>query len=362
MNSVRTILVENSTWNNIGDAFYQFPLECLLREEVGDHGIVKAIDGPVERGYRPGRFRANSFDPRPDYEGDHVVFSGPILTETFMDLYAPYIRTIVDRGGSYSLISVHTYLRAPLIDVLKRFFAVYPPVAISTRDTLTYELMRGVAPIERDGLCFAFFLSRTIDPPEMRSNHLCLSWYNGPEPSIRVKGDLRSDMPAEVIADQITVEEAPKNKLPWRIARHLEWRRGLPSRIANVEVVRPVHGLYPFAHLTFSKPNSYASYNPISFLGLYRSCVACVTDRVHAGVAALSFGRPANIVRLDDRYAIFERAPLNKLSNGFFELSNSGLEKELTDVRQWLRGQLLPAIGLRNNLVDGAPSGVVRSQ
>ena len=45
------IVVENSTWNNIGDAFYQFPLYKILKNTLKQHDVYM-FDGPIYRSFK----------------------------------------------------------------------------------------------------------------------------------------------------------------------------------------------------------------------------------------------------------------------------------------------------------------------
>ena len=45
------ILVENSSWNNIGDAFYQFSLFNLLKKSCAHHRVA-FLNAPTTRSFR----------------------------------------------------------------------------------------------------------------------------------------------------------------------------------------------------------------------------------------------------------------------------------------------------------------------
>lgn len=324
----KIIAVENSTWNNIGDAFYQISLEQCMRDSLPGAQVV-SFDGPFQRAFRPRGFTKNGYDARFATQADHFVFSGPILGEGFFVEYAPLIEKIVGDGKSYSLLSVHAYAEGDLLEQMRAFLRKHPPLAMQTRDNFTYKKFSDLDFPSYDGICFAFFVSRLSGIPTIapKTPYLAVSYHSGPDPQITVDGD------KENITDAVAVKQHyVKN---WRLARHLDFRRNYPSSIGGYDIIRPVHGFYPFPHLSFARPASFITYNPLNFLAIYKGCKAVITDRVHAGVAALSFGNPARVASLDSRFAIFEQAPVVR-DREFLRIDAEELNKEHDKVSNWL--------------------------
>jgi hypothetical protein len=331
------ICVENSTWNNIGDAFYQLSMRSLLKNCL--NAEIVDFDGPAKRAFRPARFvKKNTCDIRSQTDGDHFVLSGPILSLDFLETYGHFIRKILERGKSYSLLSVHAYAEGGEIEVLREFFKSFPPIAFHTRDRDTFEKFRGISALEYDGICFAFFVNK-LDciPTYLREYpYICSSFHNGIEPKVSY------DSIEELLARP--VENARRlGPLTWRVARHFEFLRRNASTVGGAEIIRPVHGFYPLTYLIFSRPNSYISHNPLVFLGIYKSCKATITDRVHAGVASLSFGNPAFIARLDGRYSLFRDAPITE-RNGWFFPKEDELDLRYNEIERWLSGPFWDAL------------------
>ncbi len=125
-------------------------------------------------------------------------------------------------------------------------------------------------------------------------------------------------------------------KSMWRLRRHLEFLGDAPEYLGNWKIVRPVHSFYPLPHLIFSKKNSYITYNPDNFLSIYKSCAGVVSDRVHAGVVALSYGKPVKIEALDSRYEIFAEAPILS-KKGFMTIDEDKLNQRFDNISNWLR-------------------------
>jgi hypothetical protein len=333
------IAVENSTWNNIGDAFYQTALQTMVGQAFPEAEVF-AFDGPIVRAFRPRNFKANAYDARPAVDADHFIFSGPILGSTFPEQYGPLIKAIVESGRSYSLVSVHAYSKDEELDRLREFLKAYPPRAIETRDRVTFDKIRGLADCQKDGVCFAFFVRCIPGVPLYSADerYICMSFHSAPEPKVRFEHP-----GAGFFEAGIDLSQEVQPLLPWKFSRHLDFAARRPTEVAGRKVVRPVHSFYPSPHLIFSRPNSYISYNPANFLSIYRNCEGVITDRVHAGVAALSFGKPALVSRLDGRYALFEKVPLER-NGDVVRLAPAALDKIYDEHMDWLRTDFRAAI------------------
>jgi len=324
------IAVENSTWNNIGDAFYQESLTAALRLAHPDACVVN-MDGPIRRAFRPGRLGQEPFDARHFTTADHYIFSGPIVGRNFMSVYAPRIKEILAQEKKYSLISVHA--DGDDLDRIKSFLQENPPQAIYTRDPLSLRRLAGIVRNEISGPCFAFFVKKLDGIPDisMPNPYLAISVYTSREPQITT-GTTNASI--EDVSVQWT--DDPRSR-KWKFLRHLEWHSALrPQQPAPFDVVRPVQSHSRLSHVTFARPNAYISYSPLCYLGVIKGSAAVVSDRVHAGVTALSFGRPIHVRRLDERYDIFTDIPLDTVGN-FNTLDGGFVDEKYEESIAWLR-------------------------
>lgn len=335
MTDAFTIAVENSTWNNVGDAFYQKSLANALRVAFPDYRIVE-MDGPIHRAFRFGRTAAVPFDARFHTVADHYVFSGPILGKNFLSLYAPHLRKIVEMGKSYSLLSVRSGVDGAALQDLRAFLKTYPPRAIYTRDPSSLQRLAGIVEQETSGPCFAFFVRELDNIPtiEADADYLSVSVYSCEEPTLSFDGDLANPRISDLHVDW----HAQPNAWSWKLQKHLEWWRPFaPKHDISWEIVRPVQGHNRYPHLTFSKPNSYISFNPICYLGVIKNGQGVISDRVHAGVAGLSFGLPVNILKVDERYDLYTEIPLEQ-NGDFWRLDGGFLDQKYREALEWLKG------------------------
>ncbi|MEL7547245.1 MAG: polysaccharide pyruvyl transferase family protein [Pseudomonadota bacterium] len=325
------IAVENSTWSNIGDAFYQQSIEEVFRRTFPDSQVF-AFDGPAERAFRAGNWIKNSTDLRPHTVADHFVFSGPILSDTFLKRYGQLIKNIKDARKSYSLISVHggadPAALAPTFEFLNR----YRPCALHTRDQFTFERFSGVSDYRHSGLCFAFFAKHIENLPALKPDipYICSSFYSIPEPKFEVRANSKLEV------EGLRFTQFKRNILPWRAARHLQFAAPHIERQSGFDIIRPVHDAYRFPNVSFGRRKAYLSYNPKCFLSVYKYASATISDRVHAGVVSLSFGKPALIKPRDARYELFDNPAITK-TDGLLRADQKEIDRQYDLHIDWLR-------------------------
>jgi Polysaccharide pyruvyl transferase len=300
------ILVENSSWNNIGDGFYQFSLFYLLKKMFPQRQVA-FLNAPTSRSFRVSqRFATNVFDPELIQDGELYILSGPILNSTFVRDYGRLIRGLTARGARYALISVHG--GADSKPELARFFAQHPPVILASRDRATYEVYQDSAFPTYDGVCTASLVSLTCEVGDIIADkpYVAASFYAGYEPPFTVSEDATGNV-SEV--DGVQGWQPAKH---WGVRRHFEFlTRKYPVSVGRYEIVRPVHDIaYKFSHLNFARSNSLLSYNPLVYLSIYKGASLTVTNRLHAALPTLSYGRPVVYVGKTARNGALDRLGL----------------------------------------------------
>ncbi|HVX01145.1 MAG TPA: polysaccharide pyruvyl transferase family protein, partial [Candidatus Babeliaceae bacterium] len=118
--------------------------------------------------------------------------------------------------------------------------------------------------------------------------------------------------------------------LPFDYARHLNFFRPQQTALNNYEIIR-VHQDFSthYYHIKFSHPNSFMSYNPLSYLSIYKSAAFTISDRVHACAVSLAFGKPARFMSATPRAGIFDRLGFNnKNSKGIMYPNSEVIDME----------------------------------
>lgn len=328
------ILVENSSWNNIGDGFYQFSLFNLLRKEFPHHDYAY-LDAPASRSFRYAKpFSKNVFKFEEHQDADLYIFSGPILGSDFLAIYAPLIKQIQARGGNYALVSVHG--DAESANTILSFFSENPPLLLASRDRNTFDIYKNGKFPTYDGVCTASLVSITCDvgdtTPDTR--YISTSFYDGYEPYFEIK--LNEQGSISEISDISAWQPEPN----WKFKRHFEYLfKSYRSNIADFQIVRPVHDIgYKFSHLNYSRSNSFLSYNPLTYLSLYKGTSLTVTNRLHAALPTLSFGKPAAYVGSTRRNGAIDRLGLRNYQGRVVRLDREVLTSEYTSLVQAIRG------------------------
>jgi hypothetical protein len=330
---------------NVGDGIYQLSVLGLIQAVLPDAEVTR-VDGPLLKTF-PHRPRLvtrtplakRGFEITPFYDLDCICLSGPVLGEDFLQVYGPTIRALRDRGGSYLIVSAHcpAYSKK-LIDFLHR----EPPLAISTRDTPSYEILSPCGAPVYDGVCAALLVSQTCRVPLVSTSikpYITVSCDKGFEPHL----SFEIDKTGEIDLDTVNVGKYEEQR-KWKYQRHWEFTRPVNASVAGCRIIRPVHDIsYKYSHLNFAKPNAFLSYLPEAYLALYRSTSFTMSDRVHSCAPTLSYGKPALFVGDTPRAAIFDRVGVTAKSGSVMKVDHATVEKEYQALLGWLRGVLTTA-------------------
>lgn len=298
------ILVENSTWNNVGDGWYQYSLFYLLKKLYPDAQIVLG-EGPVKRAFRikSEKQLSNTLNLLDWQTADIHVFSGPML-KSLVSEYGTAIKRIKERGAQYAFISVSgTAVSAEQKQQIGQFLQKYPPLLFSTRDEETYNNFKSYVSNAYNGICTAFLVDRTIplDTFQLDKPFFVSSFYMENEPNFTLNGDF------DIKNLQI---EHRKNRfgLPFKFARHLNYTLPQQEEVGGHKIVRLIQNLNTrFNHINFALPNSFISFNPITYLEVIKSAEFVISDRVHACATSLACGHPARFLFETPRAGIFDR-------------------------------------------------------
>ena len=327
------IIIENSTWNNVGDAFYQFPIYEIIKNTLTEHDVFM-FDGPIYRAFKISSgnfFKKNALDIRKILEADIFVFSGPILGNNFIYHYAEVIKFIKDSGKNYMILSSFGDSKSHKENV--EFLMKYPPLAFSSRTKKTFDIYSKVAKHSYNGVCNAFFISKVIPTLNLNlKDYLIFNFYSTPEPIIDF--NIKEN---NIQLESIKIKE--KKNYFNSVLRHLDFLRKHPIKLHSKKIIRTVHDIsYKFLHLNFGRKNSYLSYNPLNYLPLYKNCELTISDRVHACVASLSFNKPAMLVGdWGERAELFQRFNIQKVNNVILPTLEQQINQEYIEYVNWIK-------------------------
>lgn len=331
------ILVENSTWNNVGDGWYQASLYHLLKDLYPEHKVVMG-EGPVRRSFRikNPKHLANSLDLLKHQDADLHVFSGPMLGTLIAD-YQDAIIEIKNRKKEYAFISVSgTGLSKERIEAIGAFLKKYPPLLFSTRDEETYNTFSPYLTNKYNGVCTAFLVNKTV-PTEsfkLEKPFFISSFYTELEPQFSLKPGEKSSI------ENIQVNHKKTYLgLPFKYARHLNHLRPQQAEVGDHMIVRTIQNLNTkFNYINFALPNSFISFNPLTYLEVAKSSDFVISDRVHACAVNLAYNKPARFLFSTPRAGIFDRMGFDyKSNNGIIYPNLPKIDEEFEKLKEVIK-------------------------
>jgi len=288
-----TVLQSGGGWTtNIGNAFIDLgSMACLnqaaLKADIKANVHITSTFGRwifsyMSRGIkryiskRPGETK-NVFDLSSYAEIDYVVQWGAFLSRHWFQLYGEIlsklskkgIKIIINGGG----IGENAYSEEEIEKTRECLMKLNPYVFIS-RDRMTFDSFKDLAEHSYNGIDCAFWVSDAYIPLKLdMPEYIVLNFDKQPEPE-----GLSAD----------------KSRLIVR-THHATWHN------------------FPFSQYFIMKKSYYDRRNtliselPYDYLNLYANASVIYSDRVHACVAALSYGNSARLFGSPSRAVLFEK-------------------------------------------------------
>jgi len=321
----RNIVLVSGGWGqNIGNAFFNIGGLYLLRKIFPNYNVQLIQDQP---GYWT--FNRKRTNPK-NYWGllgkldvDYIVLQGPIFSLALPKLWDATLTELYARGGKVIYLSAaffkytdEEYLAAV------RFLKKFPPLFLSTRDTPTYCKLQSCCEVSYDGICSAWFVPEVYKPAYINSDdYIVMNFDRLPEPTIKHNNNCGKQAKysvSTIINDNKVILEFPM--IQYKLAIHgkassyvgaLLDRRKLPEEYDGTTLIRTEHRTNPYFNWKIYKnPNSLASDEPYTYFTIYANSSLTLTDRVHACLITLAYGKPAMLFTNSPRINLFDRLGL----------------------------------------------------
>jgi hypothetical protein len=281
-----TILYYCSGWPiNIGNAFLDLGALAILRAALPDANIVLASEMPrwifynswkeekPSKGFFASKSKGsknkneimeNALDVGAFMKCDLAVFSGMAMCEEFLTINGPPVLALAERGVPSLLLGAGAdHYDKEEQELFGEFLTRLKPIAFISRDEPSFEMFARYTPNSVRGIDCGWFLSNAYTPPHLALPPYVVYTFDGkPEADFDVKGRL-------VIR-----------------THHECWGRS-PAR-------------------WIQDKNTLISDVPYDYLNLYAFAEEVHSDRVHACVAGLSYGRPVRLYSDSPRAALFD--------------------------------------------------------
>lgn len=359
-------LVSGFWGQNIGNAFFNIGGHWLLRQVFGEEAVAFIQDQPGYRTFHK-QHRGN---PRNDVgllgylDVEYVVLQGPMLTTSFEALWSDTFSRMRARGTKIILLSAGLFRYTDEEkEAVRRFLKKFPPYLISTRDEVTYEFVRDLCDCTYSGIDSAFFAPKAYEPISLTlPPYIAVNFDQYPEPNISVAksaGDVdsRSQHRFEALGLHWGLRQP---KIPMAFANSGQWQtylgsmidfRRLPNELAGYQVVRPDHRFNP--HITwkvYKQANSIASDEPFTYFTVYANTELTLSDRVHACVATLAYGKPAMLFTPSPRSYLFDRLGVGGLRKRPVTLDLEMLEQERQNELAFLQNAVGMSAAVRSTV------------
>jgi len=340
----RIALVSGFWGQNIGNAFFNLGGKYVLEQAFPECEVAFIQDQPAYWTFH-NKMKGN---PKNDLvllrflETDYIVLQGPMLGLPFRAIWEETFRALTKKGTKIILLSAALFKYTDEeIRATTDFLTQYPPAIISTRDADTYDVVRGLCPNVHSGIDSGFFTPEVYHPFSLDMGpFVTINFDRFPEPRITVgpRGERRGgkcDKEFDALGCRWTLR-FPKFQMrcsqmgKWQayIGAWFDWRR-LPARIGDYAVVRPEHRCNP--HVTwkiYRQPNAVASDEPFTYFTIYANAALTLSDRVHACIVTLAYGRPAMLFTPSPRSRLFARLGLEDIKERPVTLDPSLLARE----------------------------------
>ncbi len=338
---------------NIGNAFFQLAGYQVLREVFPDDEIHLIPEQPGYPSYwnRRGGNPNHYFDYVNQLKPDYLVLMGPIFRREMFCIWGDALEKLMSSGTRLILLGVGamTYAEADM-RLYRSFLSRFRPKIMVTRDTDTFNLLGDLSEKSLDGIDFAFFLSDyyPVHKNDALANVVALNFDKIPEPRISINANSSTeDSPFDFAGDRWQVNFPRFRQCLARSSRYGMFLEGVlfggirEEKIGNYDVVRLDHRPHPLLRAkTYRNPRMMVNDTPYPYFEIYGNAALTLTDRVHAAVAALQYGKPAMLFSSSPRVRLLDRLGLQEIDHQPVWLDKELLKEEKRKIREFLKKNL----------------------
>ncbi|MBI2644493.1 MAG: polysaccharide pyruvyl transferase family protein [Candidatus Wildermuthbacteria bacterium] len=266
---------------NIGNAFIDLGSMHSLRSACPSVTVHFASEMPKWFFHMQGRDVRYTFDIASVTNADYIVVSGMVCCDEFIQLHGQTISAAVERGTRLVINGAGgaEYTKRE-IQNFRNFLKKNRPYAFISRDTRSFENYCDLAEHAYNGIDCGFFVSDYFSPAKLNLPKYVIFNFD----ATNIQKFVR------VIRKRSLLQSSPR----------------LPN-VKDRMIVRTHHSCWKIPYSHFRDPDTFISDIPEDYLNLYANTQATYSDRVHACVATLAFGKPAMLFSSTSRGSLFEK-------------------------------------------------------
>ena len=350
--SEKTFLIPVGWSPNIGNAFFALGAQYVLQKAVPGARVELTSDQAAYLNFYPGptyrKEPRNSLRYLDYVRPDYIVLAGSLLTSQFPRVWGRSFRKLSQAGVKIILLGVgyYDYSREERL-LCREFLQKFPPYVLVSRDHRTYEDLKDIAEYAYDGLDNAYFLPEVYRPiPSELPPYIILNFDKTPEPIVRLVPDVEIDgiNTPNIIRFEFQGKKwevkFPRLRFAVSRIRGVDKAYGFIAaplgmhgtkqyRVGNWMIIRTVHQFNPVnKKRIFRGPNTFAGDLPYVYLDLYAQTSLTLSDRIHAVLATLVYGKPAMLFSKSGRALILERVGAGDVVHEPVYLDLSFVQKE----------------------------------
>jgi hypothetical protein len=342
------ILFWGSCWpTNIGNAFVNLGAIYSLKKALGEKADIFHFGGMSTYLFNRHNRTENNLDLSRYCDFDYIVMGGMTQCADHMDACIVNLKNFLDHGAKLIIAGGGgEHYNTKERDYIRNLMDQLPIYIFISRDALSYQDYHGHATHSHDGIDSAFFISDTFDPiPLSLSSHVALNFDKIPEPHLRncgpkEKPDSRPENP------QSNSRPGIKSgiKSLFGLSRETQCSDNtITLDLEGRDIIRTHHSCWPPGKQEyFESGNTLISDLYTDYLNIYSQVDAVYSDRVHACIAALSFGTSAQyFIENEPRLSLFERLGIPDIIDRPVRLDPDILRTEKENQIDFLRQSLL---------------------
>lgn len=342
---------------NIGNAFFQLGGQYVLNQVFPNADIALIGEQPGypsywnPKGGNPGNF----FDMASNIDVDYLVLMGPLFRKETEKIWSESFEKLLNRNVKiiYLGVAAMTYKKAD-ISRYRNFLKNYPPYMFVTRDNETFQELGDLAKYAYDGIDLGFFIPDFYKPIgfiEDVSPFIAVSFDKLPSPVIKINEKLTNGKHWSKefeFQNQSWVLEFNRFRMQLaKRSRYMMFVEGVLFRgnsqnvIGPYKIIRTDHRPHPLIKKkTFRDGNVFVSDIPYGYLEIYSQAELTLSNRLHACVAALSYGKNAMLISDTPRSRLLHRLNLDEIHNQPIQLDQDKIEIEKKSLIEFMKNQI----------------------
>lgn len=233
-------------------------------------------------------------------DADLAVLAGCVLDNYSLRKYMPTLQKLRARGVPLLFLGAGGSDYTPTTSqFVKKALGMLKPVGIITRDSNAHKLYSQEVKHHHNGIDCVYFINDWYQPPTAREPFVAFAFDKAGEPA---------GLPDDVRA--IRLNHSPFGD------PHLDAMRRAYSRLAH-----------PINHSFYEQDSIFVSDLPEDYLFVYANARETHSDRVHACLPALAYGKSARFYWSTPRGALFEQVGLQDIGHRLVTLDQDRVKE-----------------------------------